>query len=141
MTTPRPPRVFFFDGDCGLCDRSVRFLMRHDRRAHLRFAPLQGELAAEVLPRNGIDPTRLDTACFLLDVDTPRERAVTRSTAVLKVVTSLGGLWRIAGASLIVPRPIRDAAYDFIAKRRTRIGGKKSQCPLMTPEQRARILP
>ena len=141
MTEERPPRIFFFDGECGLCDRSVRFLMRRDRRQRLHYAPLQGELAAEVLPRNGVDPTSLDTACFLMDVDTAEERAVVRSTAVLEVLAALGGLWGLVRPFLIIPRPLRDPVYDFVAKRRLRIGGKKSECPLMTPEQRARILP
>ena len=135
-----PDRIVLFDGDCGMCNRLIQFLMHRDGRARLRFAPLQGRFSQETLPRHGIDPGELDTACFVVDAGTTEERVFTRSSAVLHAVKELGGAWKLTGVFLVVPRPLRDLLYRFVAERRHRISAKIA-CPLMTPEQRERFLP
>ena len=117
--------VILFDGVCNLCNSSVQFVIRRDRRARFKFAPLQsqGEAAGDsiVLVDNG--------------------RRYTRSTAALRIARHLDFPWNLAYALIVVPRPLRDAAYDFIARRRYRWFGRRDVCMTPTPELRSRFLP
>jgi predicted DCC family thiol-disulfide oxidoreductase YuxK len=131
-----PHHVFFFDGVCGLCDRTVHFLLKRDRHARLRFAPLQGEVAARVLPPLGGRPEALDTM-YLVTSD---GRLLERSRAVLFAVAALGGPWRLVSLLRLVPRPLADLAYRFVASVRYRVFGKYDTCALPSPEERARFL-
>lgn len=106
--------VLFFDGECAFCNRTVGWILRHDRRRRLRVAPLRSELARQLLPPALCNP--LDEGTVVL---VEGERISTRSTAVIRVLRHLGGTWAVAAALLwCVPRPLRDAAYRFVAKHR-----------------------
>jgi predicted DCC family thiol-disulfide oxidoreductase YuxK len=128
--------IVFFDGVCGLCDKTVRFLLRHDRHDRLRFAPLQGETARRVLPPLGGRPEDLDT----IYVVTADGRLLQRSRAVLFATVALGGAWVLLGALRIVPRPLADLVYRFVARVRYRVFGRFDTCSIPTPEERARFL-
>jgi predicted DCC family thiol-disulfide oxidoreductase YuxK len=134
--TPRSHHIFFYDGVCGLCDRTVHFLLSRDRRDRLRFAPLQGAVAAEMLPPLGGRPEDLDTM-YLVTSD---GRLLQKSRAVLFAVAALGGLWSLVSVFRIVPRPIADAVYSFVAGVRYRIFGKYEACQIPSREERARFL-
>jgi predicted DCC family thiol-disulfide oxidoreductase YuxK len=127
--------VIFFDGVCGLCNRFIDFVMRHDRAAVFHFAPLQGETAHQRLPEADV---RDLTTVVLCD-----EQGVFRkSTAAARILVRLGGVWRIPGRALwLVPRPMRDAGYVLVARYRYAIFGKKESCRMPTPAERARFLP
>lgn len=129
--------IVFYDGVCGLCDRSVRFLLQRDRRATLRFAPLQGDTACA---RSDL-PAELRSVVFILRPNTPEEQIYFRSDAALRLLDHVGGGWRIVSWLRLIPRPIRDAVYDFIASRRYRWFGKFDACRIPPPEWRARFLP
>jgi len=126
--------IVFFDGDCGLCNRTVRFLLDHDRRGRLRFAPLQGHTAAERLTLRPGAP--LDTL-YLVDHQGTHDR----STAALRVAGHLGGAWRVLRLLLLVPRPLRDGVYRLVARYRHRPVGKEGVCRLGGQDERARMLP
>ena len=134
-----PPAVIFYDGVCGLCDRTVRFVLRRDHAGRFRFATLQSDYAAAALARHGRDATDLDSVCLLLDPDGPGERLLAKSDAVLAILDGLGGVWRLAAAARWLPRGWRDAAYDALARRRYRWFGRFDQCPIPSPELRARL--
>ena len=137
MTHP----IVFYDGVCGLCNRLVQFLLKHDRKDRLRFAALQSDFAAKVLGRHGIDPTDLDTVHVVVNFDGPSERVLNRSTAVLRALSELGGIWSIAGGlGVIVPRPLRNFFYGLVATNRYRIFGKYETCMLPSPSDRAKFL-
>ena len=136
---PVPPAVIFYDGVCGLCDRTVRFVLRHDHAGRFRFATLQSDYAAAALARHGRDAADLDSVCLLLDPDGPGERLLAKSDAVLAILDGLGGVWRLAAAARWLPRAWRDAAYDALANRRYRWFGRFDQCPIPSPELRARL--
>jgi predicted DCC family thiol-disulfide oxidoreductase YuxK len=127
--------VLFFDGVCGLCNRFIDFAISRDRAAVFRFAPLQGETAREQLPEADV---REVNTMVLRD-----EQGVFRkSTAAVRVLIRLGGVWRILGAALwMVPRPLRDAGYSVVARYRYAIFGKKETCRMPTAAERARFLP
>lgn len=133
--------VVFYDGVCGLCNGLVRFLLTRDRHARLRFAPLQGTLARTALGPHGYDPSDLDTVYVIADRDTPSERVLAKSAAILHALDSLGGGWRgLARAGSIVPVALADAVYDAVATRRYRTFGKLESCPLPPPEWRTRFI-
>jgi predicted DCC family thiol-disulfide oxidoreductase YuxK len=125
----------YFDGYCGLCDRFVRFVVARDRRGRYRFAPLQGTTARNRLPESP-DPAALTTVVL---EDGGRFRV--RSDAALAVLAGLGGLWRLAALLRIIPRPLRDAVYDWIARHRFRWFGRREQCRVPGPDERERFLP
>jgi predicted DCC family thiol-disulfide oxidoreductase YuxK len=137
---PSQSTLVLYDGVCGLCNRLVSFLLRHDRRDQFRFAPLQSELAQTLLRRYGLDPNDFDTVVVLADFGQPAERALTRSQAALWAVSRLGGIWRLFAIAKLAPLSLREGLYRFIARRRYRIFGKYEQCPLPRPEDRGKFL-
>jgi predicted DCC family thiol-disulfide oxidoreductase YuxK len=129
--------VLLFDGVCNLCDAAVRFVIERDPPpATFRFAALQSETGRALLGRFGLPVDALDTV-VLLD----GERAFTRSSAGLRVLARLGLPWSLLAVLLVVPRPLRDAAYDWIARNRYRWFGRRETCLVPTPEVRSRFLP
>jgi predicted DCC family thiol-disulfide oxidoreductase YuxK len=136
-----PAALVFYDGVCGLCTRFNQFLLPRDRRGRLRFATLQGGLAGRILPRYGKDPLDLDTVYVLADWNTPAERLLSRSAAVLFAVSQLGGAWTFAARiGALVPRVLADAVYGFVARRRYRIFGELESCTIPRPEWRTRFV-
>ena len=126
--------ILFFDGVCGLCSLLVDFSLRHDRNGLVRFAPLQGAMAAALLTDDDI--TDLDTVVFADDGVLLRH-----SSAVVGLLRQLGGPWRFLATLLwLVPRPLRDVGYRIVARSRYRIFGRKDTCRVPTPGERERFL-
>ena len=132
--------VLFYDGVCGLCDRAVQCVLRHDSAGRFRFAALQSDYARRALARHGRDARDLDTMCLLLDPDGAREQLLIKSDGVLAVLHELGGPWRLATAVRILPRAWRDRAYDAFVRQRYAWFGRYDQCRLPRPEERARFI-
>lgn len=132
MTTPQS--IVFFDGVCGLCNAAVDVLLRADRRKALLFAPLQGETARQ---RLSTAPDAAFDTIILLDAHGRHER----SDAALRICQHLGGLWRLWLVFWLIPRPVRDSVYGFIARNRYAWFGQKAACRLPTPAERERFLP
>jgi predicted DCC family thiol-disulfide oxidoreductase YuxK len=114
--------VVFYDGECGLCNRFVLFLLKRDSAKVFRFAPLTGKMARQWLE----DADLKGETVVLLD----RDAVYRKSDAALRALAGLGGLWKIAKAGLWVPRLVRDGVYDFIARRRRRWFGGGETCVL-----------
>jgi predicted DCC family thiol-disulfide oxidoreductase YuxK len=124
--------LVLYDGECGVCDRAVRFLAARDRRRRLRFAPLQGETAAPWRERARARPG--EPFEWLLLVEDPERGAAAavhvRAAAVLRALAVAGGRWRaIAGLLGILPRPLADAAYLSVARRRQRLAPPSCALP------------
>jgi predicted DCC family thiol-disulfide oxidoreductase YuxK len=133
--------LVFYDGLCGLCDRFVRFLVSRDAEGRLRFAPLQGDVARRTLVARGCDPADLDTVYVVADWNTPHERVLERSTAVLHALGQLGRPWSaLAAVGRRVPRPLADALYRFTARNRYRLFGRFDTCPLPPQEWQDRFV-
>ena len=139
MTAPSHNLVLY-DGVCGLCNGTVRFLLAIDRRGVLCFAPLQGPTAARVLKRHAL-PGDVRTIVYVRNFGLKRERAHLRSDAVLRILGDVGGVWSLLLILRLVPRFLRDSVYDWVARNRYSWFGKYDECPLPSPEQRARFLP
>jgi len=133
--------IILYDGVCGLCNRLVQFLLRHDKRGQLRFASLQSEFAEKVLRKHGLDNKDLDTFHFVENYEQPDERVFGRSEAVVKAGRSLGGLWAVlASVASVFPRALLDPLYRLVARNRYRVFGKFETCMLPDPNQRSRFL-
>lgn len=140
LSSSQGRQLVLFDGECGLCDRTVQALLRIDRQGVLTFAPLQGDTAARVRSRWRL-PEELSSLIYVRDFGAPGEQPLFRSDAVLGLLSRLGGIWRLAAPLRWLPRGLRDRAYDFIARRRYRWFGRREACRLPSPAERARFLP
>jgi predicted DCC family thiol-disulfide oxidoreductase YuxK len=127
----------FYDGGCGLCHRAVRFAIAHDRDgSRFRFASLDSEGFRRRVPaaaRAGLP----DSIVAL----TPEGTLLVRSAAIIHILDRVGGLWKLLGRLLgIVPRRVRDAGYDGVARVRYRLFRRPDDaCPVTPPELRARF--
>lgn len=129
----------FYDGHCGLCQRSVRLILAEDTtESAFRFAPLQGETFAAVVSE--AERAKLPMSMV---VRTERGELLTRSAGVLHILRRLGGIWRLMAALLaLLPARLRDAMYDGVARIRHRIFAQPAEaCPLMPPRLRKRFDP
>ena len=137
------PTLVFYDGSCGLCHGTVRFLLAEDADgSRFRFAPLDSEAFRSALasPESGF--AEGDAVPDSVLVQRPGEALLARSDGVLELGRQLGGLWRLgAAAGSLVPRAIRDAVYDFIARNRQRLFARPADaCPILPPALRERFL-
>ena len=137
MPIPANP-ILLYDGVCGLCNRLVQFVIRHDPDAHFRFAALQSSYASRILQRHHLDPDDLET---LYIVEDPGNFLAARSYAVISLLRQLGGPWRAAAAALsIFPKPLRDWGYGVLARQRYRVFGKFETCLLPETQYQDRFL-
>lgn len=127
--------VVVFDGSCRLCSGWVRFLLKHDRSGRIRFAAMQGVHGRALLQRHGLDP---DDPLSFLWVD--GGSGYRNSDAILRLLSSLGGGWRLAGGLRLIPRVLRDAAYRLIARNRYRWFGRRETCLVPDTALRQRFL-
>jgi predicted DCC family thiol-disulfide oxidoreductase YuxK len=142
-----PNPLILYDGVCGLCDRFVQFVLRHDRKQIFRFASLQSLPATGILSAHGISASDLDTVYVIPNFDpAPANEAgapplLSRSDAVIFVLHELGGVWRAAALTLrCFPRFLRDWGYRVIAGNRYRIFGRYATCPVPDQSVRNRFL-
>ncbi len=131
-----PPRIVLYDGVCGLCNRSVKFLVKRDRARALRYAPLQGETAEALRARYPAIPSTLSTVVLVDD-----GKVYLRSKAFLYVARYLTRPWRWAYHWRWMPGFLLDLGYRVVARLRYRIWGKYDTCEIPAPEQRALFLP
>ena len=136
MTETLPARLVLYDGECGVCDGAVQFLLRTDPDSGLAFAPLQGETTAALRARHPEIPGGLDTMVYVAD-----GRVFLRSRAALALAAALPFPWRAAGWLQVLPAFLTDPVYRLVAALRYRLGGRIDQCRLATAEEAARFLP
>lgn len=129
-----PDGLILFDGVCLLCSAWVRFVARRDPAMRFRFVAIQDAAGRDLAARLGIDAAEPETNAVALG-----GRAFFKSDAALAVLRHLPG-WRWTGALRAVPRPVRDWAYDRIARNRYRLFGRTDVCMVPTPDLAARFL-
>jgi predicted DCC family thiol-disulfide oxidoreductase YuxK len=127
--------LVLFDGVCNLCNGTVNFIIDHDPDGYFRFAPLQSDEAQERLAGTDAAGADLDTIVLVED-----GTAYVRSTAALRIARRLTAPWPLLSLFLAVPRPLRDAVYDWIATHRYDWFGRRDQCRLPTPALKDRFL-
>jgi predicted DCC family thiol-disulfide oxidoreductase YuxK len=134
-SAPLAHPIVLFDGDCNLCNTSVLFIARHDPAGRFHFAALQSATGRALLARHGLPPDLLETMVLV-----EGHRAFLRSSAALRIARRLAGPWRLLGALVLVPRPLRDLAYGVVARWRHRLFGRADACALPTPDLLKRFL-
>ncbi|NBC06848.1 MAG: DUF393 domain-containing protein [Bacteroidetes bacterium] len=134
MDTAKHP-ILLFDGVCNLCNSSVQFILKRDKQQAFRFASLQSEEGQEVLGQFEDKPEDLSSVVLVED-----GKLYARSTAALRATRWLSGAWPLLYGFIVLPRPLRDAVYDWIARNRYRWFGKKEQCMIPSPELKSRFL-
>ncbi|EQA38169.1 PF04134 family protein [Leptospira inadai serovar Lyme str. 10] len=129
--------IVFFDGVCNLCNASVTFLIDIDRKKRLRFASLQSATAQSFLsPSESVDLLGEDASILLYT----QGRIFRKSRAILEILRVVGFPWNLGVAGIMIPSPVRDWFYDFVAKRRYHWFGKSDSCRVPTLELQERFL-
>ena len=129
-------KLILFDGVCNLCNSSVQFVIKHDKKNKFMFAPLQGKVGQEIISKYNIDTAKTDSI-LLYSED---KGLKVKSTAALYIAKDLGFPSALLTIFLIVPAFIRHWVYDFIAKNRYKWNGKKEACMIPTPELKSKFL-
>lgn len=132
--------ILFYDGTCGFCNGIVRFILQHERVRTLRFATLQGSVGEDLLRRHH-EMCEIDSVVWLEPASAQEsERVYVRSDAAFRVASYLGGTWRLTGLLRVIPRGVRDAVYNLIARHRRRLTRGPAYCVVPRAEDRARFL-
>lgn len=127
--------VLLFDGICNFCNGTVNFIIKRDHKDKFCFASLQSNVGQELLKTFNLPTNDFDT--FVL---VEGKKYYIKSTAALKVLKKLGGVWSFLYILIIIPRPLRDIVYNLIAKNRYKWFGKKEQCILPAPDIKKKFL-
>ena len=135
MKVDNEQKIVLFDGVCHLCDGAVRFILKKERNAELKFAPLQSDTGSSLLEQYGYPSDYLDGLILI-----EKNRAHDRSCACLRIARKLNFPWNLLFPLLIIPKPLRDFIYGMIASVRYRWFGKKESCSLPQGEDLSRFL-
>lgn len=127
-------RVFLFDGVCLLCSRTVRYVLKHEKQAVMRFVAIQSAEGQKLAAEFGIDPRNPETFAFIED-----GTAFTRSDGVMALLSHVGGPARLLRIGRWLPRSMRDLAYDLVAANRYRLFGRSDRCLAVAPAERHRF--
>ena len=127
--------LVLYDGECGLCDRSVQFILKFDSAGLFRFATLQGATGAKYLKKAGLPEDYVGSVLLVDD-----QGVHSHSTAALRIMRRLDAPARWMGIGRLVPRFLRDGVYNFIARHRFQWFGKSDACRLPSPDESARFL-
>jgi len=129
------PPLILFDGICNLCCGWVQFLIRQDKDRKFKFASIQSESGQKLLNSVGISTKIMETVIYLKG-----NQCFQKSSAVLEILNDMGGVWKIFVVFKLIPKPIMDGIYQFIAKKRYRYFGKRVTCYLPGAENQKRFL-
>ena len=133
---PKNKKIILFDGVCNLCNSSVQFIIKRDKKDVFRFVALQSELGQEICNYVGVNPKITDSIILY----EPGKAYYLKSEAALKIVAEFHSVYTLLVIFKIFPIGIRDSIYDYVAKNRYKWYGKKEQCMIPTPELKAKFL-
>ncbi len=136
MELPINKKIILFDGHCNLCESSVLFVIKYDKKEEFRFVSLQSDLGKKILHHIGMDSKHIDSIVLY----EPGIAYYYKSQAALEIAKSLGGFFHFGTLFRIIPNGIRNSVYDYIAKNRYVWYGKKELCMIPTPEIQSKFL-
>ena len=136
MDLPENKKIILFDGVCNLCDKSVQFIIKHDKKDVFRFVALQSDLGKKIIKHIGIDTTKTDSIILYQ----PGMAYFYKAEAALKIAKELGGIYIILSLFSVLPNSLSNLVYDWIAKNRYKWYGKKDECMIPSPELKAKFL-
>ena len=133
---PKQKQLILFDGVCNLCNASIQYVIKHDKKNVFMFTALQSETGKQIIEEFNIDTTNVDSILLY-----SKDNGITsKSSAALKVASKLGFPINLMSVFFIAPPFIRNWVYDYIAKNRYKWYGKKDACMIPTPELKAKFL-
>lgn len=135
MSESETKAIVLFDGVCNFCNRSINFIIRHDKNDYFRFAPLQSPTGQELMKKNGLEGAAPDSVVLY-----ENGKLYTKTSAALRIARKLNGAWPLLYGFIIVPPFIRDIAYTIIARNRYRWWGKTESCMVPTPGLRRKFI-
>ncbi|MBM7605449.1 putative DCC family thiol-disulfide oxidoreductase YuxK [Metabacillus crassostreae] len=127
--------ILLFDGVCNLCNKTVQFIIRADKKELFKFTSLQSTTGQSLLTKVKLPTSHFDSIVMIED-----GKVYTKSTAALKVCKKLGGIWLFLYPLMLIPKPFRDGIYQLIAKNRYKWFGKSNDCMLPSPDIKKRFL-
>jgi predicted DCC family thiol-disulfide oxidoreductase YuxK len=133
---PQNKKIILFDGICNLCNSSVQYVIKRDKKDIFRFVALQSELGQEILNHIGINPKHIDSIVLYI----PGVAYYYKSSAALEIAKNLGGVFTPSTVFKMIPSRLRDFVYDYIAKNRYKWYGKQESCMIPTLELKAKFL-
>lgn len=133
---PQDKKIILFDGVCNLCDSTVQFLIKNDKKDVFRFTAIQSEVGQKIISKLGIDTTKTDSIILY----EPGRAYCFKAEAALKIAKELGSIYSIISWFSILPKGFTNFVYDYIAKNRYKWYGKKDACMIPTPELKAKFL-
>lgn len=133
---PKEKKILLFDGVCNLCNSSVQYVIKKDKKDEFRFVALQSELGQEIVKHIGIADKNIDSIVLYL----PGVAYYYKSSAVIEISKSLQGFFNYGMLFRLLPTFLRDSVYDYIAKNRYKWYGKQESCMIPTPELKAKFL-
>ncbi len=133
---PENKQLILFDGVCNLCNSSVQFVIKHDKKKQFLFASLQSDTGTKIIDHFKIDREKTDSILLF----TKSGKIYSRSTAALLIASKLKFPINVLILFIIIPPFIRNVVYNYIAKNRYKWYGKKEACYIPTPELKARFL-
>lgn len=136
MSDSENKKIILFDGVCNLCNGTIRYVIKHDRKNMFRYATLQSEIGRKLVSERDIDTSKVDSIILI----EPGLAYFTKSDAALKIGRSFGGVWIFLFVFNLIPSSLRNIVYDFIARNRYRWFGKKEVCMVPSPELKAKFL-
>ena len=137
LDIPKHKQLILFDGICNLCNSSVLYVIKRDKKNIFLFAPLQSDAGKQIIQKFNIDTSQVDS---IILYDPEKESIHHKSTAALKIASQLGFPTNVLAIFLVIPAFIRNWVYDFIAKNRYKWYGKKEACMIPTPELKSKFL-
>lgn len=129
-------QLILFDGVCNLCDASVQYIIKHDKKDVFRYAALQSDVGEKIIKKFDIDRNKTDSILLYSE----ENGIYYKSTAALKIASKLGFPRNLMVVFLIIPAVIRNSAYEFIARNRYKWYGKKEACMIPSPELKSKFL-
>ncbi|MFC4722214.1 thiol-disulfide oxidoreductase DCC family protein [Geojedonia litorea] len=136
INLPKYKQLILFDGVCNLCNASVQYIIKHDKKDAFRFAALQSTIGQQLIKEFKIDQTKTDSILLMSN----KMDLSYKSTAALKIASKLGYPRNLMAFFLIVPPFLRNWVYDYIAKNRYKWYGRRDECMIPTPEIQSKFL-
>lgn len=133
---PEGKKIILFDGVCNLCEASVQFVIKYDKKDTFRFVALQSELGKEIIKHIGLENKNIDSVILY----EPGVAYNYKSAAALEIAKNLGGFFHLGTVFKLIPTVLRNLIYDFVAKNRYQWYGKKENCLVPTLELKSKFL-
>lgn len=127
--------LIMFDGMCNFCNYWVNFIIDHDKQKYFKFNSLQSNIAQNFLKRKNLDLPKMDTIVLMMN-----EKVYFKSSAALQIAKKLNRFWKVVYILVIIPEPLRDLIYNFIARNRYKWFGRRESCRIPTEDESDRFL-